>query len=179
MASKTPEIKPSDDARIKFLLAEYAALRDEIHYRNSNHYQMISLNLIIAASIITFGLQSSSPASALFVTPVISMLLAMVSAHNVIAGKWLGVIIKNDIEPEFHLSRREKVTKRHSFPGSLGVIAANGTFITTGTLSLLLGLLKIQTYTALDTVLIAVDSLALVITLVLAIIAARRMQEKI
>ena len=59
--------KEKEDKNIQFLLAEYSALRDETMKRNSNHYQMISLNLLISATIITFGLQSSSPATVLFI----------------------------------------------------------------------------------------------------------------
>ena len=137
---------------------------------------MVSLNLIISSSILTFGLQSSSPASVLFIVPVISMLLATVSAHNVIAGKWLGVLIKNHIEKQLGISRQEALANLSSFPGSLGVVATSGIFITTEILALVLGLLKIQIYTTLDIVLISADVLALFATLVLAFRTIRQAQ---
>ena len=160
--------KKVDDTKTKFLLTEYSSLRDEIQKRNSNHYQMVSLNLIIASSILTFGLQSSSSVSVLFIIPIISVLLATVSAHNVIAGKWLGVLTKNHIETQLGISRQESLAKQSSFPGSLGVIATSGIFIVIEILALVLGLLKIQIYAMLDIVLISADGLAILITLILA-----------
>ena len=177
MAGNVQKTKPLDDARIKFLLARYSALRKEMQNRNANHYQMISLNLIISASILTFGLQPSSPASVLFVIPIMSMLLATVSTHNVIAGKELGIIIKNDIETEFNFVSKGISSQKHPFPGSLGVIAASGIFITVQTLGLILGLIKIQNYTTLDIVLIFIDVISLLVTLILANISIRSAKD--
>jgi len=165
MTRNVRKSEPLDNARVEFLLARYSALREEMQNRNSYGYQMLSLHLLISASILTFGLQPSAAASALFIIPIISMLLATVSAHNYLVGRRLGMMIKSDIEAEFNFVSKGAASPKRSVPGFLGLVGASGVFLTVQILAFVLGLIKIQHYTTLDIVLIISDILALLISL--------------
>ena len=153
-----------DNARVEFLLARYAALREEMQNRNSNNYQMISLHLTISAAILSFGLQPSSAASVLFIVPILSMLLGSVIVHNWMTGRRLGMMIKSDVEAEFNFVSKGPTSQRRLLSGVLGpLVGAGGIFVTVAILALVLGLLKIQHYATLDIVLIISDILAILI----------------
>lgn len=159
---KSPQL---DYARVEFLIARYTAFRNEMQNRSSYNYQMISLHLTISAAILSFGLQSSSAASVLFVLPIISMLLGVLAAHNWLARKRLELIIKSDIETEFNFIGKDSSAEIQRIPRLMGGIAEGGVFVLIQILALVLGLLKEQNFTTLDTVLIISDILSVLIIL--------------
>ena len=164
----TPTGKKSqrpDNEKIEFLLVRYSALKEEMQHRSSNNYQMISLHLTISAAILSFGLQSSSPASVLFIAPIISMFLGILATHNWLAGRKLGMTIKMDIEDEFNFVSNDPTSQKSYLPGLVGGIGEGGVFVVVQILALVLGLLKIQYYTTLDIVLIIFDILSVLIIL--------------
>ena len=57
----------STDEKISLVVAEYNTLRAEILKRSENRYQILSLNLVMAGTILTFGLQQNSPSYVLFI----------------------------------------------------------------------------------------------------------------
>jgi hypothetical protein len=113
-----------DKVKVEFLLARYAALREEIQNRNSSNYRIFELNLIITASILTFGLQPSSAASVLFIIPIISVLLAIIGIHNMVVERRLRRMIKSDIEAEFNFISKGNASQKGSMPGFLGRVGA-------------------------------------------------------
>ncbi len=84
---------------------------------------MISLHLTISAAILSFGLQPSSPASVLFIVPIISMLLGILAAHNWLAGKKLEMTIKMDIEDEFNFVSKDPTPQKSHLPRLIGGLA--------------------------------------------------------
>lgn len=165
MNTKAQKPRRTDDANSEFLIARYTSLREEMQYRYSYVYQMISLHLTIAAAILTLGLQPDSSASVLFLIPIISMLLGIVAMYNFLARKRLDLLIKSDIEAEFDFVSKVPVSQRGFIIHFSGLIGVGGIFVIVQILALVLGLLKIQYYSTLDIVLIFSDFLSVLIAL--------------
>ena len=179
MASKAQKSQQLDEPRVEFLLARYTALREEMQNRNSYAYQMISINLTISAAILTYGLHPSAAASALFVIPIINMLIGTVVVHNWLAGRQVATSIKYDIEAEFNFVSNSHESQKRLIPGLLGLVGTGGIFLTIEILAFILGLILIQDYTTLDFVLITSDILSMLISLWLTSVTVRaRMNEK-
>ena len=173
MAINERKPEPLNDARVAFLLARYTALREEMQNRYSQNYQMISLNLTISAAIITYGLQPGSAVSVLFLVPIISMFLGMVTTHNYLYIKQLRMIIDSEIETEFNFTSHVPALPIRIYSSSLILAGVGGVFVLVQLLALVLGLLWIQEYTTLDTVLIVLDILAILIAFWLTIVVIR------
>jgi len=179
MATKAQKSEQLDERRVEFLLARYTALREEIQNRNSYAYQMISVNLTISAAILTYGLQPSAAASALFVIPIISMLIGTVVVHNWLAGRQAAMSIKNDIEAEFNFVSNAHESQKRLIPGLLGLVGTSGIFLTIEILAFTLGLIQVRYYATLDVVLITSNIFSILISLWLTSVTVRtRMKEK-
>jgi hypothetical protein len=165
MPRNVQKLQQPDSARVEFLIARYSALREEMQNRYSYVYQVTSLNLTIAAAILTFGLQTDSSASVLFLIPITSMLLGIVAMYNFLARKRLELIIKSDIEMEFDFVSKVPASQRRFINRFIGLVGVGGIFVIVQILALALGLLKIQDYSTLDIVLIISDILSVFIAL--------------
>jgi len=168
MKTKSRLSNPSNKAMDEFVIAEYTALRDEIIKRSEFRYQLISLTVIIAGSILTFGLQPNAPASVLFIFPILGCLLAGVWAHNVIGPRYIAIFIKEHIESRFRGFGWETIveTERYSFSWLSGIIATGGIYIVSEIVTLVLGFLK-SSFTLIDIVLIGLDIVAIFVTLLI------------
>jgi len=154
-----------DNEKMEFLLARYSALKEEMQHRSSNNYQMISLHLTISAAILSYGLQSSSPASVLFIAPIISLFLGILATHNWLAGRKLEMMIKMDVEEKFNFVSKDPLHQKSHLPVLVIGIGEGGVFVVVQILALVLGVIKIQYYTSLDIVLIISDILSVLMIL--------------
>ena len=152
----------------QFVIAEYKALRDEIMKRSEFRYQILSLTLVVAGSLLTFGLQSISPAHVLFVFPIIGCFLSGIWAHNVIVPRQLSAFIRDNVESKYGGWGWETTVEKEWYTLSWlsGIISTSGMFLGLEIISFVLGLLK-STFILTDIVLIAIDSLAIIITLII------------
>jgi len=168
MNTETTSPKSDSPEKVQLIIAEYNALRAEIIKRSEFRYQILSLTLIIAGSILTFGLQPASPSQILFVFPILGCFLVGVWAHNVLGPRRLAAFIREHIESRFDSWGWETEIENESYTLSWlsGIIASSGIFLGTEIITLVLGLLK-STFTPIDVVLIVLDSLAIIITLIL------------
>lgn len=166
MAVDKPSPSPPSNDKIQFAVAEYNALRNEILKRSEFRYQIVSLTLLIAGTILTFGLQPSSPSYVLFAFPILACFLAGVWAHNVLLSRKIVAYITEHIEGKFEGLGWSTFSEKqiYSFLWLSGIISTSGIFLGTEIITLVLGLLK-STFTTIDIVLISIDSIAILITL--------------
>ena len=83
------------------------------------------------------------------------------------------MIIDSEIETEFNFTSHVPALPIRIYSSSLILAAVSGVFVLVQLLALVLGLLWIQQYTTLDTVLIVLDILAILITFWLNIVVVR------
>lgn len=106
MSSTVPESDPplSVETDIDVRLAEYATLRAEILKRFEVHFQLVSLVIIAAGTLLFAGIQSSDRrvgAVLLLSYPYLAFLLAGVWGHSDRRIRQLGEYIRLRIEPRF------------------------------------------------------------------------------
>ncbi len=118
-----------------FLLAEYAALRDEILKRLELQHQSLSLGLIALGALIPLGVESESPIVILLYPIIVLFLAASWSQSDLRTGQ-IGTYIRENIEPRLTNgqpgweSLRAKSVVIGLF-GSLSVFSARGLFLVT------------------------------------------------
>jgi hypothetical protein len=164
MAKKTTTSGFDEKEKMQLILAQYTSLRNEIIKRSEFRYQFLSLTLIIAGTILTFGLQPTAPPNVLFVFPIIACFLAGIWTHNLIIPRHISKFIKEEIEALFDGWGWETSVENQLFtsPWLSGIIAGSGVFLGTSIITLLLGILNIKsTYSIIDIVLIMADALAI------------------
>ena len=168
MSAETPPSILDSPEKTQFIIAQYNALRAEIMKRSGFRYQILSLTLVIAGSILTFGLQPTSQPQVFFVYPILGCFLAAIWAHNVTSPRRLATFIRQNIESRFDGWgwETEMETKGYTMSWLSGIIASSGIFLGTELIALLLGLLK-SSFTTIDIVLIVLDSLAIFITIIM------------
>jgi hypothetical protein len=161
------KINMSKKDEIQLVLAEYSALRQEILKRIEARYQLISLTLIIAGTILTFGLQPDSPSAILFVFPILSAFLASIWSHNLRMIRRVSNFIRDHIEAKYIATGWEGAIKDevYSLSWLSGIIASSGIFLGTEIITLMLGLLK-STFTTIDISLVSIDILAMIFTII-------------
>jgi len=155
------------DEQFQLDLAEYNALRNEILKRSEYRYQLVSLNLIIAGTIFTLGLQTNSPSYILFVFPVLGCFLIIMWAHNLVLTRWLSEYIREHIESKYKREGWETavvIQFRSIRILRSSLFSISGIFLGTEIMAFGLGLIK-STLTTIDIILIITDVLAILITL--------------
>lgn len=168
-----------NDVKNQFVIAEYNALRAEIIKRSEIRYQIISLTLIIAGTILTIGLPSTAPSYVLFVFPIIGCFLTGIWAHNVAVPRRISTYIKENIERQFKETGWETVIQEdwYSFSMLTSIISSSGIFLGLEFITLILGLLK-STFTPTDIVLIVFDCIAFLLTLLVVRSAGKKPKRK-
>ena len=143
----TPELSSSSQPSIDrdFKLAEYKALREEILKRIEFQYQLVSLTLIIAGTMLALGLDPGSPHHILLVFPVIAVCLAGIWAHNIQAPRRISAYIQETIESRFNVGGWEGTIakERYTVSWSKGILSSGVIFLFTELVAVILGLLKI------------------------------------
>ena len=156
------------------IIAEYSSLRDEILKRSEFRYQIVSLTLVVAGTIVTVGLQKDSSAAVLFLFPIIGCFLAGMWARNIVWTRRMTEYIRDRIESKVQVMGWETKIKneRHAVSAFLGVISGVA-FLITEIIVLVLGLLKTE-FSNIDIVLIASDVIAIVLTIVILLFVIKR-----
>lgn len=152
---------------VTFLLAEYAALRDEVLKRIEILHQLISLALIAVGTLLPLGVQTST--TIIFAYPVVALFLAASWAHNNARIQQVGAYIRRHIEAEL-LSERMgwEHMRRQLNDGQFGarnLLASRGIFVGTQLLAIFIGLLR-STFPVEDIVFLVIDGIAVAATLV-------------
>jgi len=166
---------PASKEIVPEILAEYNALRTDVMQRMEIRHQMVSLALITAGTLFTFGLQKDAPTSILFVYPILACFITGIWAHNVIFTKKIVFYIRDNIESKLHGIKWETSSEKERFSLSSlsGVISTSGVFLTTQIIAVVLGFLK-STFTTIDVFLIWADGVALLITILMVFSTMRR-----
>ena len=171
--TKTPEVTDKDrkvysDKQLQYAMAEYSALRDEILKRSEFRYQILSLNVVIFGTILTFSLQSNTSAYILFVFPVLAYCLAGIWAHNLRGTRRLSRYIREHIANKFDIIGWESdIQKEPRFSPiwSSLTLSTSGIFLGTEIITTVLGLIR-STFTTLDYALVVCNSIVILLTLV-------------
>jgi hypothetical protein len=170
MAKKDVTSDFDEKEKMQLVIAQYNSLRSEIIKRGEFRYQFLSLTLVIAGTILTFGLQPTAPPNVLFVFPIIACFLAGVWAHNIIIQRLISKFIKEKIEAHFGGWGWETSVEKQLFtsPCLSGIIASSGIFIGTSIIALLLGILNLKsTFSIIDIVLIITDGIAICVMFIM------------
>lgn len=163
---------PTSDKALKFLLAEYAALREEIVKRIELQHQLISLSVLVAGTFYSVGLQPNSSAVPL-IYPFLAIFLAAAWFHNELLVIQIGGYIRYRIEPTFQVLGWDSIlhtlfADRRTPLGLLDVFAARGILIGSQILAIFISL--IASNLQVDNtrlILIALDILGILMTVLL------------
>jgi len=160
----------SAEEKTSILVAEYAALRDEILKRVEIRFQLTSLTIIIAGTLITAGLQKDMPASVILVYPILCVFLASSWVHHGTGLMRIGVYIRECHETRLDGSMWESYQKVHlhktKFPGLLNLVASGGIFLSTQAIAVILALFKLS-FTPIEMILLVGDLVAMATTFLL------------
>jgi hypothetical protein len=153
--------------QLQFLLAEYAALREEVLKRIEIEHQLISLALIAAGTFITLGLQLGS-ITAMLAYPLLALFLASTWVRNEVRIQQLANYIKNRVEDQLLDGYSGWEHKRQtSFIASglraFKLLGSRGVLIGTQLSVVFVALLKTQ-FAGEDIALLVIDSIAIIIT---------------
>jgi hypothetical protein len=155
------------DKQFELILAQYNALRAEILKRSEIRYQIITINLVITGSILTFGLQTSSPSYVLFVFPMLGVFLASIWKHN---GHWAqraSAYIREQIEKPIGIAGWESAVLKepHSQRWLFRVsVSGSALFLGTQIITMSLGILR-SSFSTLDVVMIVLDAVCVLLTM--------------
>ncbi len=163
---------PISDKALNFLLAEYAALREEIVKRVELQHQLISLSILVAGTFYSVGLQPNSSMVPL-IFPFLAMFLAAAWFHNELLVIQIGGYIRYRIEPTFQVLGWDSIlptlsADRRTPLGLLDVFAARGILIGSQILAVFISL--IASNLQVDNtrlVLMALDILVILMTILL------------
>lgn len=163
---------PISDKALNFLLAEHAALREEIVKRVDIQHQLISLSVLVAGTFYSVGLQPNSSTMPL-IYPFLAMFLAAAWFHNELLVIQIGGYIRYRIEPTFQVLGWDLIlptlaADRRTPLGLLDVFAARGILVGSQTLAIFISL--IASSLQIDTtrlILMVLDILVILITILL------------
>ncbi len=135
---------PISDKALNFLLAEYAALREEIVKRVELQHQLISLSILVAGTFYSVGLQPNSSTVPL-IYPFLAMFLAAAWFHNELLVIQIGGYIRYRVEPTVQVLGWDSIlptlaADRRTPLGLLDVFAARGILIGSQILSVFISL---------------------------------------
>lgn len=165
-----PASAPDDlsDKSSDFLIAEYAALRDEVLKRIDIQHQIISLTLIASGTLVTIGVQASTTVALAY--PILGLFLAAAWSLQSTRVRQIGNYIRENIEGTFldgdqgweHVRHTGRAVKL----GPFALHGARGVLIGTQLLAVFVSLL-ITTFSIKDVVLFILDGMVIVLTIVL------------
>jgi hypothetical protein len=146
--------KDNTDRGTLFFVEQFNSLRDEIGRRIDIRQQIMALNLIIAGTLFTLGVQPGIPETILLFYPLLAMFLAALWAHNDLRIGQINYYIRTVIEQNVHsiepgwegfrrqafLPRRQRKSQKqqgHPLDPPSGLIAfsTRGIFLSTQVLS--------------------------------------------
>lgn len=163
-----PNTRPAQDKTHEFLLAEYAALRQEILKRMETQHQVVSLSLTAFGVLGTVGFNNNI--SALLAYPILSLFLAMAWSQNDIRIGQIGQYICEEIEERLLDDKHgwehwHRFSDSGLFVGRRTVRSARGTFLSTQFIALLFAVLKLNpTAPTQDLALLVIASASTLIT---------------
>ena len=174
-----PKTKLTPEA-VSIVLAEYAALRDEIIKNQELQHQFISFALIAFTTVIAFGFQTRN-ATLPLLYPILAMFLAIAWANQDRSTMLIAAYIRNRIESNvddnmgwehFAYEYYSKAEKKVS--SSLQILAMRGIFVVTGLLAMLSSL-SIAPFDTTIALIFAVDVVSILITFI--VLRRHRLKE--
>ncbi len=173
-----PPVIPSDietsqitGKTAEFFLQEYSALRQEILKRMEIQHQLVTLTLTAFGVLTTVGLNSDP--NALLAYPILTVFLTAAWSQNDIRIGQIGYYIREAIEEKFLATslgweHRHITSRQGLLVGARAILAAQGIFIGTQLMALLLATLKMLPHpTLLNLILLGLDILVLLATIFL------------
>ena len=140
----------SDSTRAE-MLAEWNGLRAEIIKRMEIRHQILSLALIVAGTLITFGAQPTTPVLVLLRYPLLSVFLALAWMHNDMRISEMAEFIREKIEPtlsgfrwEYYIRKKKTDEIKRNPLARATEISASGIFVFTELLALVLALARVS-----------------------------------
>jgi hypothetical protein len=164
----------------EFHMAEYGALRAEILKRSETQHQLISLALIASGSLLAIGSQGAT--TALLAYPVLSLFLAVSWAQQQKVILRISQYIREHIESEMLPAGQgwetsvfaEEQPKRRS---SFSALSAQGIFVLSQILTLVLTIFKTGGPSFLQEQLILILIDCLVVALTVVILSSQRLEQ--
>ena len=149
------------------MLAEYSTLRSEILKRMDMRQQMLTFTLVIAGTVLSFGVQEDISPMVLLLYPILALFLATAWTQSDTRIWDIAEYIKNHIEPNFsginwesYVYDKNKTRKVRPLE-----ITAVGVFLITEILAVVLAIPRLK-YSIEEIVLLAFAGLAFVITFI-------------
>jgi 8-oxo-dGTP diphosphatase len=149
------------------MLAEYSALRSEILKRMDMRQQMLTFTLVIAGTILSFGVQDEVSPMVLLLYPILAMFLATAWTQSDTRIWDIAEYIKNHIETnlsginwEHYVHDKNKTRKVRILE-----LTATGVFLTTEVLTVLLAFPRLR-FSIEEILLLAFAGLAFVLTFI-------------
>jgi hypothetical protein len=157
-----------NDARIRIVELEYAALREEILKRMEGRQQIISITLTIAGAFLGLG-WGSGGAVPILIYPSLAFLLSLTWAQSEIRISQLGAYIHQKIEPVVPGLGWEQYWRQQRLQVTLAgipfvLLAPVGIFLITQIMAVVLGLFRFDN-TLPEWVLLIVDGVMIVATI--------------
>lgn len=154
--------------QVEGILAEYSALRSEILKRMDMRQQMLTFTLVIAGTVLSFGVQEDISPMVLLLYPILALFLASAWMQSDTRIWDVAEYIKKHIEPNlgganwesyvFNKNRTRKVRPLE--------ITAVGVFLITEVLAVVLAIPRLK-YSLEEIVLLVIAGLAFVITFII------------
>src|SRR2546421_10550094 len=158
------EVPEVHSVRALLLVEQYISLRNEIEKRIEIRQQILALNLLVAGTFLTVGVQPNVPEVVLLFYPIIAMFLAALWEHNDLRGQ-LNFYIRTEVEkhlgrfgpgwetfrlqtfPPRHRHRQQKGQRRvqeHPLIPQIGLMtfATRGMFLTTQAMTILVAAVR-------------------------------------
>jgi hypothetical protein len=155
---------PSPNGISDFLLAEYAALRDEILKRTEIQHQLISIALIATGTFL--AIQS---VTVKLTYPILALFLSIAWVQSDIRIGQLGIYIREQIEGRLgNIGWEHFLTPKRDLGkiGNLARFASLGILCGTQFLTVLVSL-QATSFSTMDKVLLCLDSLVIILTIIL------------
>jgi hypothetical protein len=159
---------------LQILLTEYTALRDEIIKRQETRFQLVSLTLIIAGTIFSFGTKDDISVIVLLIYPILGFFLALISVHNQMSLAEISRYLKEKIEDKLLSMGWEKNIRQlqsnnpKNFFTRTKKIPVWGVFIVTEIVAFFLAIPRIDFKNAVDLIqellLLSIDIAAIILT---------------
>lgn len=138
------ETTPQENDGIKFSIAEYSALRDEILKRTEVQHQILLLTITALGAFLSNS--SKAAITAILVFPILALFLAAAWAHSDIRIRQIGAYIRSQESQLSGIGRGWENYLHSTTPtarlGSLAFFASRGIFVGAQILSMCIALLN-------------------------------------
>lgn len=158
-------LRSTGKEKIEGMLAEYSALRSEILKRMDMRQQILTFTLVIAGTVLSFGVQEDVSSVVLLLYPILALFLATAWTQNDTRIWDIAEYIKNYIEPnlsgtnwENYVYNKNRIRKVRPLE-----LTAVGVFLITEVLAVVLALPRLE-YAIEEIILLTLAGLAFVIT---------------